>query len=303
MIAEACHLDSGKPSFDAWVSEVSAVQTRVKTYRKRLRGWLADEKVKSPPVAMPAKSRVIREPLGVVLIISPWNFPIELSIPPLAGAIAAGNCVLLKPSELAPNASALLARLLPMYVDADCVKVVEGGADVASALLKERFDHIFFTGSTRVGRVIMRAAAEHLTPVTLELGGKSPAIIDESAYLRVSARRLLWGKLLNAGQVCVAPDYALVCESVYDPFVVQLKATLLEFYGDDPQASPISDASSTQTTTGDCWRSFVAVATSSLAAPATRATSTLRRPRWRTCPTTRRGCGTRSSAPSCRSRR
>ena len=173
-------------------------------------------KVRLPATVAPAKGWIVPEPLGVALVIAPWNYPIQLLIEPLGAALAAGNCVLAKPSELAPACSAALARLLPRYVDPDAVVVVEGGVDETTALLAERWDHIFFTGSTAVGRVVAEAAAKHLTPTVLELGGKSPTYVHRSADLDVAARRIAWGKFLNAGQTCIAPDYVLVDHQVKD---------------------------------------------------------------------------------------
>jgi aldehyde dehydrogenase (NAD+) len=173
-----------------------------------------------------------------VLVISSWNFPIELSLLPLAGAIAAGNCAILKPSEVAPKTAALLSRFLSEALDPKCVQVIEGGVDETTELLLQRFDHIFYTGNGRVGRIVLRAAAEHLTPVTLELGGKNPVIVDKDCKLEVTARRIVWGKFFNTGQVCVAADYLLVHCDIYPQLLDALKRTILEFYGEDPQKSP-----------------------------------------------------------------
>jgi aldehyde dehydrogenase (NAD+) len=174
----------------------------------------------------------------VVLVISPWNFPIDLSLVPLAGAIAAGNCAILKPSEVSVHTSELLAQLLAEALDQDCVRVVEGAVEETTALLAQRFDHIFYTGNGAVGRIVLRAAAEHLTPVTLELGGKSPVIVDKDCNLEVTARRIIWGKFLNCGQVCIAPDYLLVHEDIHSALSAKLAETIVEFYGEDPQKSP-----------------------------------------------------------------
>jgi aldehyde dehydrogenase (NAD+) len=173
----------------------------------------------------------------VVLVIAPWNYPFQLAIAPAIAAVAAGNTVLLKPSEVAPHTSALIARWLPRYVDASCIRVIEGGVSETTKILEQRFDHIFYTGNGVVGRIVMTAAAKHLTPVTLELGGKSPCIVDRTADLDVAARRIVWGKFYNAGQTCVAPDHVLVEESVHDALLNRMVATLRSFYGDDPQAS------------------------------------------------------------------
>jgi aldehyde dehydrogenase (NAD+) len=185
----------------------------------------------------PAKGWVVPEPLGVALVIAPWNYPIQLLVEPVGAALAAGNCVVAKPSELAPACSAALARLLPKYVDPEALAVVEGGVDETTALLAERWDHIFFTGSTAVGRVVAEAAAKHLTPTVLELGGKSPTYVHASADLDVAARRIAWGKFLNAGQTCIAPDYVLVDQQVKDALVDKLTHQIGAFYGTDPKAS------------------------------------------------------------------
>lgn len=237
-IFDAAQKDIGKSAHEEWFTEIQGLVSRIKVYRKKLRSWVRSEKVPTLPLVQPAKSYIIREPLGVVLVIGSWNFPIELCLAPLAGAVAAGNCALLKPSEMAPAMSKCLASLLPKYVDNDGVKVVEGGVPETSEMLKQKFDHIFYTGNSRVGRIIMEAAAAQLTPVTLELGGKCPCIVDASADLDLVARRVIWGKLMNCGQICVATDYMLVHEAVYDDLLRKLKETIIEFYGQDPQKSP-----------------------------------------------------------------
>jgi aldehyde dehydrogenase (NAD+) len=210
----------------------------IKHILKHLEAWARPRRASMPLTLQPAKGRIRAEPLGVVLVISPWNYPIQLLVTPLATALAAGNCVVAKPSEVAPACSAVLARLIPQYVDDGAVAVVEGSVPETTALLEQRFDHIFFTGSTEVGRVVMRAAAEHLTPVTLELGGKSPTIVAADADLEVAARRIVWGKFINAGQTCIAPDHVLVEASVRDRLVELMVAAVESFYGTDPHRSP-----------------------------------------------------------------
>jgi aldehyde dehydrogenase (NAD+) len=180
----------------------------------------------------------VPEPLGVVLIIAPWNYPVQLAMAPLAAAIAAGNAAVVKPSEVTPHVSAALAELLPRYLDPECFAVVEGGVPETQALLAERWDHIFYTGNGRVGRIVMAAAAKHLTPVTLELGGKSPCLVAEDCDLDLAARRIVWGKFLNCGQTCVAPDYVLVHASRETELIERLVHHLRAFYGDEPQRSP-----------------------------------------------------------------
>jgi aldehyde dehydrogenase (NAD+) len=237
-IIAALQADLRKPETEAYLSEVAAIQSELRFARKRLARWMRPERVSTPLVAQPGRSFVYREPLGVVLIIAPWNYPFQTVVLPMLGALAAGNCVVVKPSEVAAHTSALLAEWLPKYLDRDAVKVMEGGVPETTALLREKWDHIFYTGNGTVGRIVMEAAAKHLTPVTLELGGKSPCIVDETADLDTTAKRIVFGKFFNAGQTCVAPDYVLVQESVHDALVNRLVATIREFYGDDPQKSP-----------------------------------------------------------------
>jgi aldehyde dehydrogenase (NAD+) len=237
-ILAALHADVGKPALEAYTAEVAYTAGEVAHTRKQLRGWMKPERVSTPIVTQPGVSRIHREPLGVVLIIGPWNYPFQLLGGPLLGALAAGNCAVVKPSEVAPATSALVAELLPKYLDPDAVLVVEGGVPETTALLEERFDHIFYTGNGTVARVVMAAAAKHLTPVTLELGGKSPCIVDRDVDLDVAAKRIAWGKFFNAGQTCVAPDYLLVHEDVHDALLEKLSETLREFYGNDPKTSP-----------------------------------------------------------------
>jgi len=229
--------DLGKPPVEGFITDIAFVTGEVKSMIKKLKRWNKPERVRTPLVTMPARSRLIPEPLGVVLVIAPWNYPIQLLLVPAAGAIAAGNAVVMKPSEVSAATSALLGELVPKYMDPSAVAIVEGGVPETTDLLEQRFDHIFYTGNGTVGRVVMAAAVKNLTPVTLELGGKSPVIVDSSANLKVSAHRIAWGKWLNAGQTCVAPDYVLVDEKVRDAFVDELGKAIDEFYGENPQAS------------------------------------------------------------------
>ncbi|MGE0707463.1 MAG: aldehyde dehydrogenase family protein [Planctomycetota bacterium] len=235
---EALRADLGKPAAEAYGGEVGFIREEVHFTLKHLRRWTRPERVKTPLVNAIGKSEVVREPLGVVLIIGPWNYPVQLVLAPLIGAIAAGNCAVLKPSELAPHSSALLGELVPQYLDPAAVRVVEGGVPETTALLEQRFDLIFFTGSTRVGKVVMAAAAKHLTPVVLELGGKSPCIVSADVNVPTAARRIVWGKFFNTGQTCVAPDYVLVHRSVERPLIEAMGTALREFYGADPRQSP-----------------------------------------------------------------
>ena len=233
----ALKADLGKPDVEGFITDIAFVTSEVKAMIKNLKKWNKPQRVPTPIVAMPAKSQLIPEPLGVVLVIAPWNYPIQLLLVPAAGAIAAGNTVVMKPSEVSAETSALLAQLVPKYLDTSAVALVEGSVPETTALLDQHFNHIFYTGNGTVGRIVMAAAAKNLTPVTLELGGKSPVIVDSSANIKVAARRVAWGKFINAGQTCVAPDYVLVDKTVEQPFIEQLKIALNDFYGSDPHAS------------------------------------------------------------------
>ena len=236
-ILDALHADLRKPAMEAFSSEIGFPISELRLARKKLAAWMKPERVRTPLLAMPGRSYIYREPLGVTLIIGAWNYPFQLIALPLIGAIAAGNCAALKPSELAPHVSALLAKWIPKYFDTKAIRVVEGGPQETTALLRQNWDHIFYTGNGRVGRVVMEAAARHLTPVTLELGGKSPCIVDKSADLDTTAKRIVYGKFFNAGQTCVAPDYVLVHDRVHDALVNRMVSTIREFYGDNPKQS------------------------------------------------------------------
>jgi aldehyde dehydrogenase (NAD+) len=237
-IDRAIRQDLGRPSIEIYASEIAFIASEVTLTRRKLPGWLKPQRVATSLVGQPGRSRIYHDPLGVVLIIGPWNYPLQLLLVPLVGAIAAGNCAIVKPSEVVPATSALLAARLPEYLDPESVQVMEGGADVTTELLAERFDHIFYTGNGTVGRIVMEAAAKHVTPVTLELGGKSPCIVDRETDLDVAARRIVWGKFYNAGQTCVAPDYVLVHQDVEEPLLARMKETVRAFFGDDPHSSP-----------------------------------------------------------------
>jgi aldehyde dehydrogenase (NAD+) len=237
-IVEALYADLRKPETEAVVSEIGFTLAELRSTRKNLASWMKPERVRTPVIAMPGRSYVYREPLGVVLIMGPWNYPFQTLALPMVGALAAGNCVVLKPSEISSGVSEMLARWIPKYLDPKAVQVWQGGVPETTALLRERWDHIFYTGNGRVGRIVLEAAAKHLTPVTLELGGKSPCIVDESADLDIAAKRIVYGKFVNAGQTCVAPDYVLVDDVVHDALVNRMASTIRELYGDDPQKSP-----------------------------------------------------------------
>ncbi|WP_328436156.1 aldehyde dehydrogenase family protein [Streptomyces sp. NBC_00425] len=237
-LAAALHADLGKSSAEAYRTEIDFTVREIDHTLEHLDGWLRPEPAPVPAhLGADARAWTQYDPLGVVLVIAPWNYPAQLLLAPLVGALAAGNAVVVKPSELAPATSAALARLLPAHLDTEAVAVVEGGVPETTALLAERFDHIFYTGNGAVGRVVLRAAAEHLTPVTLELGGKSPAFVDRDADLAVVADRLARGKFLNAGQTCVAPDYVLTdpeTAAALEPLLARAVETV---YGADPQTS------------------------------------------------------------------
>lgn len=237
-ITKALKADLNKSELESYVTEIGICLEEIKYALKHIRSWVKPKKVRTPLPYLPASSKVYSEPLGVVLVIGAWNYPLQLIISPLIGAIAAGNCVIIKPSEIAVNTSTLLAEIIPKYFDSSFISVVEGGKEVTEQLLEEKFDHIFFTGSTQVGKIIMSAAAKQLTPVTLELGGKSPCIVDADTYLEYTARRIVWGKFLNAGQTCVAPDYLLVDRKIKKDLLEHLKQIIQEFYGTTPETSP-----------------------------------------------------------------
>ncbi|MGC8775572.1 MAG: aldehyde dehydrogenase family protein [Chlorobaculum sp.] len=236
-IADAIHADLRKPVAETWLTETAWLRSEIRFVLKHLRRWMRPKKVGVPLHYQPARAFVEREPLGVVLIIGAWNYPLQLCLAPLIGALAGGNIAVVKPSEMAPATSALLAGELGRYVDPEAVRVVEGDAAFTARLMEHRFDHLFFTGSRWKGREVMQAAARHLTPVTLELGGKSPVIVTAKADLRLAARRIAWAKFLNAGQTCVAPDYLLVQEEVKEPLHKLMKEALRRYYGADPEVS------------------------------------------------------------------
>ncbi|MEL6340604.1 MAG: aldehyde dehydrogenase family protein [Myxococcota bacterium] len=237
-LAKAVFDDLRKPRQEAVVTDIQVNVAEAEYALRNLKDWARPLRAAVPLALQPASAEVRYEPYGVALIIGAWNYPVQLVIQPLVAALSAGNCALIKPSELAPATAATLARLLPEYLDPECVAVVEGGVAETTALLEQRFDKIFYTGNGRVGRIVMGAAARHLTPVSLELGGKSPAIVDETGDMDQIGRRLVWGRFLNAGQTCVAPDYVLIKRERRDALVESLRKAIKEFYGEQPQASP-----------------------------------------------------------------
>lgn len=236
-IHEALRSDLGKPFTESLMTETGMVLSEIAFVLKHLKCWMRPRRVRGTLSTFPGRSYVIPEPYGRVLILSPWNYPFQLSMAPLIAAIAAGNRCILKPSEHAPATAELLRDLLAQWAEPEKVSVVLGDADISSVLLDEKFDYIFFTGSTQVGRIVMRKAAEQLTPLTLELGGKSPCIVCEDAELEIAARRIAFGKGVNAGQTCVAPDYLLVHESVQDRLIEFIQKEWTAFYGEQPLTS------------------------------------------------------------------
>lgn len=238
-ILEALYADLKKPKMEAYSSEIGFMYAEISEALQELDLWAARESVSTPFIHWPARSYILREPLGQVLVIGAWNYPIMLCLAPALSALAAGNCVVLKPSEMAPASSALLQRLVSQYFKPEWMLVVEGdGSTVIPALVQShRFNYLFFTGSERIGRAVYKLAAEHLIPVTLELGGKSPCIVDETASVRISAKRIAWAKFWNAGQTCVAPDYVVVHESILEEFLKETQAAIEAFFGKVPEES------------------------------------------------------------------
>ncbi|MCD8488399.1 MAG: aldehyde dehydrogenase family protein [Desertifilum sp.] len=236
-IIAAVNADLGKPELEAYLSEIGVVR-EIEDILKKLKSWVKPQNVKVPIDQFPARAQIYSEPLGVVLIISPWNYPFYLVISPLIAAIAAGNCIIVKPSEIAARTSQVIANLITKTFDPHYIAALEGGVETSQELLAQRFDHIFFTGGTAIGKIVMEAAAKHLTPVTLELGGKSPCIVDTDIDLNTAARRITWGKFLNTGQTCIAPDYLLVDRQIKPALLDKIKAQIIEFYGENPAKSP-----------------------------------------------------------------
>ncbi|XP_021743693.1 aldehyde dehydrogenase family 3 member H1-like isoform X1 [Chenopodium quinoa] len=238
-IVDALRSDINKPEFESVLFEISMLKSSCKVALKKLKQWMKPEKVKTTLLAFPSSAEVVAEPLGVVLIISAWNYPILLSLDPVIGAIAAGNAVVLKPSEISPATASLLAKYVGQYLDSSAVRVVEGAIPETSALLEQKWDKIFYTGNAKVARVVMTAAAKYLTPVVLELGGKSPAVVDPDVNLKIAVRRIIAGKWgNNNGQACISPDYIVTTRDFAPKLVDTLKRELERFYGSDPLQSP-----------------------------------------------------------------
>ncbi|MCC6600465.1 MAG: aldehyde dehydrogenase family protein [Crocinitomicaceae bacterium] len=237
-ICNAASMDFGKPAFEMYGTEIAIVISEIRYAIHHLKEWMKPQKVNLPIVIQPSSAKIYPEPRGVVLIISPWNYPFQLSLVPLVGAIAAGNCAIIKPSENVPTVNAVIEKIFAESLPAELISLITGDYLVGAALTENfSFDHIFFTGSIPVGKKILEAAAKNLTPVSLELGGKSPAIVDNNCNLEVAAKRIVWGKFLNAGQTCVAPDYLLVRDGVKEKLIERIKKTIVEFYGELPSSS------------------------------------------------------------------
>lgn len=237
-ILEALYTDLGKNKVEAYATEIGITLKSIKNARKELKNWTKTKNVDTPLYLFPTKSYIKKEPYGTVLIIAPFNYPFQLVFEPLIGAIAAGNTAIIKPSELTPNVARVIKRLINETFDANYIEVIEGGIEETQTLIHLHFDYVFFTGSENVGKIVYQAASENLVPVTLEMGGKSPVIVDETANIKVASERICFGKFTNAGQTCVAPDYILVHESVKDDLITALSKTLREFYGQNIQQSP-----------------------------------------------------------------
>jgi aldehyde dehydrogenase (NAD+) len=237
-IIQALYEDFKKPPFESIATETSYIISELKSTIKNIEKWARIKNVTPSILNFPSTDYIVKEPYGEVLIIAPWNYPFQLAMGPLIAAVAAGNQVTLKPSELTPKTSAVILKITEKVFPNQHVKVIEGGVEVTQKLLSQRWDYIFFTGSVAVGKIVAKAAAEHLTPITLELGGKNPCIIDETANLKLAAKRIVWGKFLNAGQTCIAPDYILIQEEMKSHFVDFMKNEITNAYGENPKDSP-----------------------------------------------------------------
>lgn len=237
-IIKALYDDFKKPAFEAVVSETAYIVSELNHTIKNINKWAKPNMVLPSLLNFPSTDYIYKEPYGKVLIIAPWNYPYQLALCPLIAAVAAGNQVVVKPSELTPNTSSIVAKIISETFDENHVKCVEGGVEISQELLAQRWDYIFFTGSVAVGKIVAKAAAENLTPVTLELGGKNPCIIDATANLKLAAKRIVWGKFLNAGQTCIAPDYLLVSNKIKTAFIELIKKEIIDAYGENPENSP-----------------------------------------------------------------
>ncbi|MDL5512007.1 aldehyde dehydrogenase [Arenibacter sp. M-2] len=237
-IAEAIYKDFKKPKFETLAAETQFVLAELKLVLKNIDNWASPERKSASLMNWPSSDWIYREPFGAVLIIAPWNYPFQLVFAPMIAALAAGNTVVVKPSEATPHTASIISEIISAVFESEHVAVVEGGVEVSQELLSQKWDYIFFTGSTRVGKIVYEAAAKHLTPVTLELGGKNPTIVDETASINLAAKRIVWGKFLNAGQTCIAPDYILVHKEVKDQLVAALIKNITKCYGENIEQSP-----------------------------------------------------------------
>jgi aldehyde dehydrogenase (NAD+) len=237
-IIEALYSDFRKPAFEAVLTETNYVISELKDTIKNLHKWAKPKRVFPSILNFPSTDYIYKEPYGKVLIIAPWNYPFQLALCPLISAVAAGNQVVLKPSELTPKTSEIITKIITKTFPVNHVEVMEGGLEVSQKLLSQRWDYIFFTGSVPVGKIVAKAAAENLTPVTLELGGKNPCIIDNTANLKLAAKRIVWGKFINAGQTCIAPDYILIQKDMKSHFMEFMKLEITKAYGENPKLSP-----------------------------------------------------------------
>lgn len=237
-ILEALWKDLHKSSQEAYLTEMSIVFNELDYHIRNLKKWAKPQRVATPLFMQPSSSKIITEPLGVSLIVAPWNYPFQLLINPLIGSISSGCCTILKPSPESANLSAVVADMIAKTFDSSYITTIEGGREVNTILFNQRFDFIFFTGSPMLGKVVMQAAAQHLTPVILELGGKSPCIVDKGAHIDLAAKRIVWGKFMNAGQTCISPDYLLVHNSIKEELIQKIKAYIQEFYSSEPLNSP-----------------------------------------------------------------
>ena len=237
-LLEALQADLGKSPFESYATEIGFLLHEIRTFKNNLQRWASDRRCPTPLFLFGAQSRIHYEPYGCVLIIAPWNYPLQLALSPLVGAIAAGNCAIVKPSGEAPRTAAALQELIGECFEEEYVAVTDARRETTEELLQERFDYIFYTGGVEYGRHVMQAAAQHLTPVALERGGKSPCIVDDDAHLPTAARRIVWGKFLNCGQTCVAPDYLMVHRHIQQPLIEHIEREILRQYGENPQLNP-----------------------------------------------------------------
>jgi len=238
IIAEALKKDLGKSPTESYITEIGVILEEIKFTLKNIKAWVKPEKVKTPLTQFKAHSYIYSEPYGLSLIIGTWNYPFLLCFSPLIGAVVAGNCAIVKPSEVSPNCSEVISKIIEEVFDEGHVKSIEGGVETATELLNQKFDYIFYTGSVNVGKIVMQAASKNLTPLTLELGGKSPCVVDNDIDIDVTARRIVWGKFLNAGQTCIAPDYLYVHKKVKKELIEKIRESIKEFFSDNPKESP-----------------------------------------------------------------